>query len=187
MSRTSDNPKLPGQLPGPMNSQSSDEFLFRNRTSGLHGQPLYSPDHVITNFMAILEDLPIKEALDIFALGPFQIRQRKLMAQQCQALYIALWGMALMSSFPDAHWEIFDDYWLQERAKSGKDRTFSERQTLARQDLEHLQEHGSADFSSVSRHLLSHLEFDEPRQKAITLKLALHLRKVYMYVFNNLM
>ena len=167
--------------------QPDDERNFFNRKSGLHGQPLYSPDQVISNFVALLEDLPIKEVLDIFAFGPFQRQQRKLMTQQCQALYIALWGLALMSSFPDAHREIFDDYWARERAKSSRDRTFSERQALARQYLDHLYENGASDFSSVSRHLLSHMEYDEPHQKAMTLKLALHLRKVYMYFFNNLL
>ena len=38
----------------------------------------------------------------------------------------------------------------------------------------------------IGHHILSLLQFDETIQRAYTLKIALHLRKVYTYIFERL-
>lgn len=146
----------------------------------------YSPASLVRNFTAMLDDMNYRPALDILGVGGLQFKRRKLLTREFRALYIGLWRLALMRSFPDDHDRIFHAFMEQETARHPKRREAMEATQIILQYVDKLREHGDTDFSDVSRHILSLLEFDETRTKALILKLALHLRRVYTHFFDHL-
>lgn len=142
---------------------------------------------LVRNFTAILDDMDYRPALDILGVGTFQFTRRKLLTREFRALYTGLWRLALMRSFPTRHAELFQAFMESEAARCKDPRQAAASAELVLQYVDKLREHGDADFSDVARHILSLLEFDETRTRAMILKLALHLRRVYTYFFDRLL
>ena len=146
----------------------------------------YSPTSLVRNFTAMLNDMSYRPALDILGVKGLQFKRRKQLTREFRALYIGLWRLALMRSFPDDHDRIFHAFMDQEMARHPKRRDAMENSQLILQYVDKLREHGDSDFSDVSRHVLSLMEFDETRTRAMILKLALHLRRIYTHFFDHL-
>lgn len=151
-----------------------------------NSQADYPPEMLVEHFVSLLGDLHYQDVMDIFGVGPLQFHKRKRLKNEFRALYIALWRLALIRSFPDRHEQIFHAF-MEHDASTSRNRR--ERLNMAERSLQYvdkLREQGDSDFSEVSRHLLSFMEFDESRTKAMILKLALHVRKMYVFFFDNL-
>lgn len=142
---------------------------------------------LVRNFTAMLDDEDYRAALDVLGVGTFQFNQRKLLKAEFRALYIGLWRLALMRSFPTRHAEVFNTFMQGEAARCKNRRQAAASAERVLQYVDKLREHGDADFSDVGRHVLSLLEFDESRTRAMVLKLALHLRRVYTHFFDHLL
>lgn len=52
--------------------------------------------------------------------------------------------------------------------------------------IELMGNNASTDLTPISHHLLSFLKFDEASQRTYEMKITLHLRKVYTYLFERL-
>ena len=141
----------------------------------------------VRNFTAILDDMNYRPVLDILGVGTFQFTRRKLLTREFRALYVGLWRLALMRSFPTRHAELFQAFMEGEAARCKERSQAVAGAELVMQYAGKLSEHGDADFSDVARHILSLLEFDETRTRALVLKLALHLRRMYTYFFDHLL
>lgn len=146
-----------------------------------------SPESLVRNFTAIVDDADYRPVMDILGVGGLQFNRRKLLKREFRALYIGLWRLALMRSFPDQHAAVFQAFMENEAARCKNRREAANSAQLVLQYVDKLREHGDADFSDVSRHVLSLLEFDETRTRAMILKLALHLRRMYTHFFDHLL
>lgn len=159
-----------------------------SKTSGhIDSQADYPAEKLVANFESLLNDVHYEEIMDLFGIGLLHWNRRKLIRREFRSLYIALWRLALIRSFPDRHGQIFHAFMEHDEERT---RNRREQRDVAERSLQYvdkLREYGDTDFSEVSRHLLSLMEFDETRTKAKILRLALHVRKMYGYFFNNLM
>jgi hypothetical protein len=147
----------------------------------------YEPETLSRAFHALLADTDYHEEMDILDISRLHPIRRKMMQQEFRALYVGLWHLALTRSFPDDHAAILRSFLEQETADLKKP---AEQAAVTDRILRYvgrLGERGDTDFSEVSRHLLSRMEFDESRIRALVLKLALHLRRMYTHFFNNLL
>lgn len=142
---------------------------------------------LVRNFTALLNDMDYRPALDILGVKPMQFNRRKLLKREFRALYIGLWRLALLRSFPTRHAELFQSFMESEGGRCKDRRQAAASAELVLQYVGKLSEHGDADFSGVARHILSLLEFDETQTRAMVLKLALHLRRVYTHFFDHLL
>lgn len=155
--------------------------------TGADGDDPYSVASLVRNFTAMLDDMDYHPALDILGVKPMQFTRRKLLKREFRALYVGLWRLALLRSFPSRHRELFQTFMEMETARCKNRRESAAAAELILQYVDKLREHGDADFSDVSRHILSLLEFDETRTRAMILKLALHLRRTYTHFFDHLL
>lgn len=139
----------------------------------------------LENFAVLLEDADFAAELDLLGVGRFQFLRRRQMLLELRGLYIALWRLALSRSFPadaDAMFAAFlHDFLRRHPDKAG--RLVSER---ARQYWGMLQPTGDGDFNAVAGHLTSFSASDEKARRTLTLKLALHIRGTYRFIFDRL-
>ncbi len=142
---------------------------------------------LVRNFTVILDDLDYRPVLDMLGVGTFQFTRRKLLTREFRALYVGLWRLALMRSFPSRHAELFQAFMEGEAVRCKDRRQVAASAELILQYVNKLSEHGDADFSGVARHILSLLAVDETRTRAMILRLALHLRRMYTYFFDHLL
>lgn len=136
----------------------------------------------LDNFAALLDDADFTIELELTGVGRFQFMRRRQMHLELRGLYMALWRLALSRSFPadaDAMFATFLHGYLTRHP----DAKVAER---ARQYWGMLQPTGDANFYDVARHLTSFAERDEKTQRTLTLKLALHIRQVYGFIFDRL-
>lgn len=139
----------------------------------------------LDNFAALLDDADFTPELELMGVGRFQFLRRRQMSLELRGLFMALWRLALSRSFPndaDAMFAAFLHGYLSRHADKGA-RQAAER---ARQYWGMLQPKGDADFNDVARHLTSFAERDEKAQRSLTLRLALHIRSVYRFIFDRL-
>lgn len=166
------------------------EHAYGDVTSVMMGEDLaerLSVASLLRNFEALLADVDYRDAFEIMEIGSLQFARRKRLRRELQALYIGLWRLALKRSFPSDYAAVFHAY-MEELTTQGKPRAGVAVNTeLVLQYVDKLREHGDSDFSAVSRHMLSLLEFDDSQTRVLTLKIALHLRRVYKYFFDHLL
>lgn len=139
----------------------------------------------LDNFAVLLDDADFTAELELVGVGRFQFLRRRQMCLELRGLYMALWRLALSRSFPndaDAMFATFLHGYLTRHPEKSA-RPAAER---ARQYWGMLQPTGDADFNAVARHLTSFAERDEKAQRTLTLKLALHIRSVYRFIFDRL-
>lgn len=146
-----------------------------------------SVESLLRNFAALLEDVDYRDAFEIIEIGALQFGRRKRIRRELQALYIGLWRLALKRSFPSDYAAVFHAYMEQQYDVQKQRPNAAVNTELVLQYVDKLREHGDNDFSAVSRHVLSLLEFDDSQTRALTLKIALHLRRVYKYFFDHLL
>lgn len=141
---------------------------------------------IVTNFVGLLDSFNFKEETQFLNISLFDFRKRGNMVLEFQALYTGLWHMALCRSFPHDHEGIFQKYVTYELPKKYSNRTFPMQAQRVEQYKELIQSIQNIDFSPVAHHILSLLDTQDVDYKALNLKIALHVRSVYNYIFERL-
>lgn len=141
---------------------------------------------VANNFMALLSDFNYADEMELLEVGKLNLILRKNLSKEFETLYIALWYSCLKTSFPETYeaiFQIFLDNNLTQKYKGAKLQEIKSRIQLY---IELLGNTASTDLTPITHHLLSFLNFDEATQPSIKMKITLHLRKVYTYLFERL-
>lgn len=139
----------------------------------------------VDNFLILLDDLDYNIYYEILGVGRFQFLRRKQMYIELKSLHMALWRLAISSSFPnqaEAMFPAFLEAYSRNHPGKGDARIVSR----APQYWGMIAPAGDGDFSGVSRHLISFFPPREKELKAITLKLALRLHTSYRFIFDRL-
>jgi len=145
-----------------------------------------SPDEVAARFASLLATFDFEEEFQILALGRFQRAKRKTARRELRALYIALWRLALERSFPIDYAAIaqtFLERLHENLSLTPEDLAFLLRRVdvyvtlVAASKADNFL--GIADDFLTSATMLS-------TSKDLRLKVSLHLRKIFTFIFNNL-
>ncbi len=139
----------------------------------------------LENFQALLDDADFSLELELLGIRRMQFMRRRQMLRELRGLYAALWRLALGRSFPEDAENIFSAF-LYQYLEAHPDKQGRQTCERARQYWAMLEPTGDADFSSVARHLTSFSAQPEKETKAVTLRLALHIRKLYRFIFDRL-
>lgn len=145
----------------------------------------YTTEEVTANFVALLNDADFSQELALFKVGKFQFMRRRQLLLEFRALYIALWRLALASSFPVDGEHIFQ-YFLQEYAATHPGMNTSRLLTRGQQYAEILLADGDKNYTGISLHILSFVSLNEKDRKAKSLRLALSIRQLYNFIFDRL-
>lgn len=139
----------------------------------------------VDNFLILLDDLDYNIYYEILGVGRFQFLRRKQMFIELKGLHIALWRLAISSSFPKDAGKMFEDF-LEAYSQKHPGKTDAEITARARQYWGMIEPGGGSDFSAVSRHIISFFPPREKDLKAITLRLALRLHASHRFIFDRL-
>lgn len=142
-------------------------------------------EEALANFAVLLDDLDFTSELDLLGIGRMQFLRRKQMLIELRGLYAALWRLALGRSFPHEADEMFAVF-LARYGENHAGKASAQIVERARQYWGMLEPAGDADFSDVSRHLTSFLEREQGEMPTLILKLALHIRSAYRFIFDRL-
>lgn len=149
----------------------------------MNGGP-YTVEEVLDNFEALLLGTDFSNELAMLRVGRFSVMRRQML-RELRGLFAGLWHLALTRSFPDRAGELFDLF-LERHAIRFPGKEEEKFRQRARQYKEMLLGAGDKDFTAVSRHLLSFVRQDEAGFKAMSLRMALHLRSTYTFIFERL-
>ncbi|WP_165072147.1 hypothetical protein [Desulfovibrio sp. ZJ200] len=139
----------------------------------------------LENFAALLEDADFTSELELMGIGRMQFLRRRQMLVEWRGLYMALWRLALASSFPQDAEDIFETF-LRSYQATHPDKVSARIMERAREYWGMLQPKGNSDFSDLARHLGSFSSQDEKQARSLTLRLVLHIRKAYRIIFDRL-
>lgn len=139
----------------------------------------------LDNFAALIDGLDFSVELEIMGIGRLQFLRRKRMLVELCGLYIALWRLALGRSFPNDADRMFKKF-LENYAQSHPSKIGAHTAQRALEYWGMLEPTGDADFHGVARHLTSFIVLENQDPRAIILKLALHIRKAYRFIFERL-
>ena len=114
---------------------------------------------VANNFMALLSDFNYADEMELLNISKLNLIVRKNLSKEFETLYIALWYNCLKTSFPENYDAIF--------------------QTFLDNNL-------TTKYKGAKLEEISFLKFDEANQPTYKMKITLHLRKVYTYIFERL-
>ena len=142
-------------------------------------------EEALANFSVLIDDLDFEAELELMGIGRLHFLRRRQMQIELKGLYMALWHLALSRSFPqdaDAMFASFlNRYAAAHPGKPGE--------PIVKRAAEYsgmLAPYGDADFNDVAGHLLSFLESPEKDTRALKLRLALHIRSAYRFIFERL-
>ena len=139
----------------------------------------------LENFAALLDDADFTAELELMGIGRMQFMRRRQMLVEWRGLYMALWRLALASSFPQEAERMFATF-LRSYHAAHPDKLGSRIMERAQEYWGMLQPKGDADFSDVARHLGSFSVQDEKQARSLTLRLVLHIRRAYKIIFDRL-
>ena len=139
----------------------------------------------LENFAALLDDADFAAELELMGIGRMQFMRRRQMLVEWRGLYMALWRLALASSFPQDAERMFATF-LRSYHAAHPDKLGSRIMERAQEYWGMLQPKGDADFSDVARHLGSFSVQDEKQARSLTLRLVLHIRRAYKIIFDRL-
>lgn len=142
-------------------------------------------DEALANFTALIDDFAFNAEMDILGIGRMQFLRRKQMVIEFKGLYIALWRLGLARSFPRYADDMFTIF-LQRYGRRHGDRTGTLISERAMQYWGMIMPHGDANFNNVAAHLISFLPGEQKDARALNLKLALHIRAIYSFIFERL-
>lgn len=145
----------------------------------------YAVEDVLGNFDALLRDTDFSRELQMLGVGRFNPLRRRQMLLELRGLYIGLWYLALVRSFPDRAEELFELY-MQHHTQHSPRKEDEQLRQRARQYKDMLSGTGDRDFTAVSLHLLSFMHRDEATIKTLSLRMALLLRSTYTFIFERL-
>ncbi|MDR1855888.1 MAG: hypothetical protein LBR22_01825 [Desulfovibrio sp.] len=138
------------------------------------------------NFAAMLEDSDFAYELKAMGVSRLNFLLRKRMLVEWRALYIALWRLVLANSFPVDADDIFADFVAGYRALH-PDPVHAESVTCAVEYWGMFASNAGSDFTPAARHLVSFFRLTPQQAKAMSLKLALHMRQLYKNIFSGLL
>ena len=108
------------------------------------------------------------------------------MVAEFRSVYMAVWRLALDSSFPGEADAIFTSF-CQEYLRRSRDRLAQDIVRKAEEYWHMLRDASAKDFRSLAEQLANlSARCDEEHRQAVTLKLALHIRTVYRLIFDRL-
>ncbi|GFH63230.1 MAG: conserved hypothetical protein [Candidatus Desulfovibrio kirbyi] len=139
----------------------------------------------INNFTALLEDTDFAVEMELMGIGRLHFMLRRRMLVEWRGLYAALWRLALSHSFPGDADRIFATF-LQTMHGMYQDAQTLQSLVRAKEYWAMLAPVDSADFSPAARHLASFFNQDAMQLRSMNLKLALHIRTVYKFIFDRL-
>lgn len=139
----------------------------------------------LENFAALLDDADFTAELELMGIGRMQFMRRRQMLVEWRGLYMALWRLALASSFPQDAERMFATF-LRSYHAAHPDKLGSRIMERAQEYWGMLQPKGDADFGDVARHLGSFSVQDEKQARSLTLRLVLHIRRAYKIIFDRL-
>lgn len=142
-------------------------------------------EEALANFAVLIDDLDFNQALELMGIGRFQFLRRKQMLIELRGLYMAIWRLALGRSFPQTADAMFTTF-LRRYTHSHPDKIGLKISERAVQYWGMLQPSGDADFHNVARHLISFVTAGDEEPRALILKLALHIRSAYRFIFDRL-
>lgn len=156
---------------------------MRNLAEAIDEQAII--EEALANFAALLDDLDFTAELDLMGIGRLQFVRRKQMLIELRGLYAALWRLALGRSFPQDANDMFAAF-LARYGDSHAGKQAAQIVERAGQYWGMLEPGGDGDFSGVARHLASFVEREDKDQRPLILKLALHIRGAYRFIFERL-
>ncbi len=139
----------------------------------------------VDNFLILLDDLDYNIYYEILGIGRFQFLRHKQMFIELKSLHMALWRLAIASSFPNDAEKMFPAF-LDAYSLKHPGRVDAQIVQRAPQYWGMIAPIGDSDFSSIARHIISFFPPREKDLKAITLKLALRLHVSYRFIFDRL-
>lgn len=139
----------------------------------------------LDNFAALLDGVDFDAEMEILGIGRFQFMRRRQMKVELRGLYMALWRLALQSSFPEDCEAMFREF-LTRYGQTHPGRLPAQAIERASQYWGMLQPLGDRDFSCVGEHLASFGLQDSKEGRRQTLRLVLHVRKAYRFIFDRL-
>ena len=139
----------------------------------------------LDNFHVILADYKFDRELELARVGRLQFMRRRQMLTEWRGLLMALWRVALSKSFPDDADAMFDAF-LASYTERHPDKVSARIVARAREYWAMLAPQGDADFSPVARHICSFFVENDKDLRAIVLRIGLHIRQVYSYIFECL-
>lgn len=142
-------------------------------------------EEALANFAALIDDLDFGAELDLMGIGRLQFLRRKQMQIELKGLYIALWRLALAKSFPQDADHMFSEF-LARYDQNHHSKNNSETIARAHGYWGMLAPSGDSDFNAVARHLISFLDLEEKETRSLGLRLALHIRSAYRFIFERL-
>lgn len=139
----------------------------------------------LDNFAALLDGMDFEATLELMGIGRFHFMRRRQMKVALRGLYMALWRLALQSSFPQDGEAMFERF-LHTYAETHTGRVPAQEIERARQYWRMLQPRGDSDFSCLGEHLASFSTQEGQDQRRQALKLVLEIRKAYRFIFDRL-
>jgi hypothetical protein len=146
---------------------------------------VYGPQEIIQRFEDVFASSDLKKELASLGHRLNSFFRRGYSLREFTALHIALWKLALESSFPGQKEEIVRVF-INDSPLPG---TGSKRKTLL-QRVEHydslllLKKH--ADFTPVAVYMAGCFSRDVKSRKTLQLKLSLTIRRSYQFIFDHL-
>lgn len=139
----------------------------------------------LEKFIYFLEDIDFAVEMELMGIGRLQFMRRRQMLIEWKAIYIALWRLALASSFPEDASRMFDAF-LNTYKKLHSDKISVSVVERAREYWGMIQPHGDSDFNDIARHLCSFFGQEKQDMRSLNLKIVLHVRKAYRIIFDKL-
>jgi len=143
--------------------------------------------YILDNAQALLQDFDPELTIEDLELSFFQHKDKNGLYRQLQAIYVAIWALALGSSFPLDYLDIFTEFLWRHDQLPGKiqsKRQQAEQIIFYTNKLWRMKE---IDFSDLARHLLTFVRLNDKEARAVSMKLALHFRKAYQHFFDHLL
>lgn len=138
------------------------------------------------NFRALLNDMSFFKEMAILGLGRFQFARRRRMAAEFRGVYMAVWRLALASSFPGEADAIFATF-CRDYLRHSRDRNAQDVVLKAKEYWNMLRDDPGKDFRNLAGHLAGlPARADDDQRQAVSLRLALHIRSMYRLIFDRL-
>lgn len=154
---------------------------------GTEPQPIpYTAHEVARTFTAQLEAFDFNEELRDIGLGRFQFIKRARAKTQMLSLSIALWKLALKRSFPADAENFFQHYMETSPLLNGDGKREKRMKACVLEYVALLTPKGDTDFSGVAEHMAEAFYPQAEDQASLRLKLSLHIRTFYTFIFDRL-
>ena len=127
---------------------------------------------VANNFMALLSDFNYADEMELLNISKLNLIVRKNLSKEFETLYIALWYNCLKTSFPENYDAIFQTFLDNNLTTKYKGAKLEEIKNKIQLYIDSLGNTASTDLT--------------PNQPTYKMKITLHLRKVYTYIFERL-